>query len=168
MNQQYSQNRMVWLAAGVVFGLGIGWLWPHEPAQSAVTDRNENFAMLTTDVQPLLASEAVFVLDFLTGRLHGAVLNPRSGKFTNFYFYNMSADFLSDPQANPKYSIVAGRATLTGRAGSQMATSILYVGELTSGRVGAYAFPYKDTNAPLPPSPLVLLDNFPFREKLKE
>jgi hypothetical protein len=45
-----------------------------------------------------------------------------------------------------------------------MATGVIYVGELTSGKVAAYGFPYNDTAKPVGPFPLAPLHTFSFRE----
>ena len=74
MKPQESNGRMAWLLAGVLAGLGIAFVWPHEQGLATTADRGDKFAMLTVPVQ-LGQSEAVFVLDQLTGQVRGAVLN---------------------------------------------------------------------------------------------
>src|SRR5689334_4178618 len=100
-----TDRRMVWLLLGVLAGIGLSALWPTEQVHAIATDRSDRFAVCTVDVGPG-TPDAVFVLDFLTGRLTGAMLNPQSGIFTNFYFRNVAADFIIDPNAKAKYAII--------------------------------------------------------------
>jgi hypothetical protein len=161
-------HRLTWLAVGLLAGLGFSQFWPHEPALAAVTDRNDKFAMATTPVSILDTVEGVFVLDFLTGRLTGAVLNAKAGVFGHAYFRNVAADFKVDPTGNTNYAIVAGRAQLPSRGRVSMATGVVYVAELSSGRVIAYGFPYNESPRPVPPVEMGILDNFAFREAIQQ
>ena len=136
---------------------------------AGTADRAEKFAMLTVPVKDVQFAgvrdhlEGVFVLDFLTGQLKGAVLG-KTGRFTHAYFRNIAADFQVDPAATPHYAIVQGNAQLPSQGRATMATGVIYVAELTSGRVAAYGFVYNDTNRPVGPIALARLDNFAFRE----
>lgn len=165
-----SDSRMVWLIAGVLAGMALSYFWPHEPIFAESTDRNAKFAMATASVASFAGLgdlEGVFLLDFYTGRLQGAVLNNKSGKFGYFYYRNVAADFKVDPNAEPNYAIVAGKAQLPGTGGATPANGVIYVAELTSGKVMAYWFPYRESNRALPPIQLQRLDGFQFRESLK-
>lgn len=168
MAQRSLDNRMVWLVLGVVAGLCIAYFWPHEPALAVTSDRNDKFAMVTSEVSFAGSVEGVFVLDFLTGKLQGAVLNNKLGKFTHAYYRSLAADFGVDPSVEPKYAIVTGRAQLPSQGRATMATGVVYVGELSSGKVVAYGFPYNESNRPVPPVPLQPLDVFQFREPLQK
>ena len=163
---RHDVRRMVWLAAGLVAGLAIASVWPHEPAYAVTTDRDAKFAMTTCTVSVVAVDpiEAIFVLDFLTGSLKGAVLNRQIGKFTAFYYRNLALDFKVDPKSEPHYVIVNGQAQLSGNAGLQFASSVLYIGELTSGKIVCYGFPWKESRTPLAPFQLVQVDGFQFRE----
>ena len=112
------------------------------------------------------ATEAVFVIDYLTGRLTGALMNrTRKGTvFVNFYYRNLAEDFKVGASGTPYYAVSSGFAEIPNSGGSQWGSSALYVAELTSGRVNAYAIPYSITQNVLPPVPLVPIDTFPFRE----
>ncbi|MBI1311850.1 hypothetical protein GC176_11205 [bacterium] len=161
-----SDRKLVWLALGFVAGLAMATIWPHEPLQAVSSDRNEKFAIITTPVA--LDSEAVFVVDFLTGRLTGALLGRARGSgtaFINFYYRNLAEDFNVTAGGEPYYAVTAGGATIQGSAGSQWGQTALYIAELNSGRVGAYAIPYRISQVPTPPVPLFPIDNFPFREQ---
>lgn len=109
--------------------------------------------------------DAVFVLDFLTGRLTGALINSQSGVFTNFYFRNIASDFIVDPNAKAKYAMIPGVGVWNAAGGAQSATGVLYIGELTSGKLVAYRFQYR--NSPEPIGDVFTLQPFtsyPFRE----
>jgi hypothetical protein len=155
--------------AGVAAGLAVSWFWPQEPMHAGTSDRDDKFAMLTVPVKDVTFGgvrdhlEGVFVLDFLTGQLKGAVVG-KAGKFSHFYYRNLAADFQVDPSATPHYSIVQGNAQLPSQGRLTMATGVIYVGELTSGKVAAYGFAYNDTARPVGPLPLAPLDTFAFRE----
>ncbi len=169
MNQFQARNRYLWLVAGVAFGLAVSWFSPQEPMHAGSNDRDDKFGMLTIPVKDLNFGgvrdhlEGVFVLDFLTGQLKGGVLG-KNGKFSHFYFRNVAADFQVDPTATPHFAFVQGSAQLPSQGRATMATGVLYIGELTSGKVAAYGFAYNDTARPVGPFPLAPLDTFPFRE----
>ncbi len=167
MAGQNTDRRTGWLLAGLVGGIALSYLWPAENVQAVATDREERFAIATTDTG-LGAPESVFVLDFLTGRLVGATLNPQSATFTNFYARNITADFQSDAAAKPKFVMIPGRADLNSRGGATSSAGVLYIGELTSGKVIAYRFPYRTSRTALPVQPLEAFAFFPFREALAE
>ncbi len=171
VSQGNSGNRYLWLMAGVAVGLAVSWFWPTEPMQASVGDRDDKFAMLTVPVKDIQFGgvrdhlEGVFVLDFLTGQLKGAVLG-KTGKFTHYYFRNIAADFQVDPASTPHYAIVTGTAQLPSQGKFTMASGVLYIGELTSGKVAAYGFVYNDTNRAVGPIPLAPMHTFSFREAL--
>ena len=171
MSQLQSGNRYLWLMAGAVLGLAASWFFPQEPLHASSSDRDEKFAMLTVPVKDLQFGgvrdhlEGVFVLDFLTGQLKGAVLT-KTGRFTHFYVRNIAADFQVNPDATPHYAIVTGNAQLPSQGRSTWATGVIYVAELTTGRVAAYGFPFNEANRAVPAVALAPLDRFQFREAL--
>ena len=165
MNRPNRESRMLWLVTGVLAGLCISFFWPHEPVRATTGDRDDKFAMLTVPVGLAISGaevEGVFVLDFLTGTLAGGVLN-KSGAFTASYGRNLAADFNVDPEAQPHYAFVSGLANIPSQGRVTMATGVVYVGELTSGKVIAYGFPYNETPRPVPTVQLAPLDQFQFR-----
>jgi len=132
--------------------------------QAVATDREERFAICTVDTG-YSAPEAVFVLDFLTGRLVGACLNQQSGTFTNFFLRNVAADFAADGNMKPKFVLIPGRADLNSGRGTTSSSGVLYIGELNTGKVLAYRFAYRNSRTPLPPVQMELLPTFlSFRE----
>ncbi|MDA1014651.1 MAG: hypothetical protein O3A00_09400 [Planctomycetota bacterium] len=162
------RERSLWVAVGLAAGLAISTLWPHEPLHAVSNDRSSKFAIFTTEVAALTPMEGVFVLDFLTGRLTGAVLNNTSGKFTTAYFRNVAADFGVKPRAKPDYAVVSGRVQLPARGGITPATGAVYIAEMTSGKVAAYTFPFINSQAPVPPVQMGILDFFSFRQQAQE
>ena len=158
-------RRFAWILTGLIAGIGLASIWPHEPlAAGAGSDRNEKFAIVTAELG--INTEAVFILDFLTGRLTGASLNrTRSGTgFVYFYYRNVAEDFKVAGNATPYYAITSGTAEIQNSGGAQWGQAAIYVAELNSGRVQAYAIPYRITQVPQPPIPIVPLAGFPFRE----
>lgn len=160
-----TDRRIVWLLTGVLAGLGLASFWPAEPLQANATDRSsDRFAITTVDVGPGMP-DAVFVLDFLTGRLTGAMISSQSGLFTNFYFRSVVADFIVDPNAKAKYAMIPGVGVFNVGGGVQSATGVVYIAELTSGKVVAYRFPYRNSAEKINEVfPLQPMDAFPFRE----
>ena len=161
-------NRMAWgwLLVGFAAGLAVSSFWPNEPGFAAATDRSDKFAITTVRVDG--DTEAVFVLDFLTGRLQGAVFNQQSNMFVAYYYRNVARDFKISPDVEARYAIISGLGALQSRGQAQFGASALYIAELSSGRVNAYAIPYQVWNRPLPkPLPLVPMGTFSFRERLK-
>ena len=169
MRSLQSGNRYLWLLTGVAIGLAMSWFWPQEPMHAGTSDRDDKFALLTVPVKDVQFAgvrdhlEGVFVLDFLTGQLKGAVIG-KGGRFTHTYFRNVAADFQVDPAAAPHYAIVQGNAQLPSQGRFTMATGVVYIAELASGKVAAYGFVYNDTARPFGPIAMAPLDTFSFRE----
>lgn len=164
VKNQYGDRRFLWLTVGVICGMCMSYFWPHEPAMAVATDRDGDRFAITTVPTKNSNAEAVFVLDFLTGRLQGAVLNSRTGKFTHAYYRNLAADFGVDPTAKPHYVIVSGEVSLPQQGRAQFADGGLYVGEMSSGKVVCYAFSFVFNNAPSAPQQLIPMDQFQFRQ----
>lgn len=166
-----NERRFVWMGLGLVAGLCLAYCWPHETAQAVATDRDDRFAVCTVETQTNFGMpEAVFVMDFLTGRLTGAQLNQQSYAFTNFWFRNVAADFGLKPSAaaKAKYCIIPGNAYLTSAGGATVSSGVIYVGELTSGKVVCYTFSVRNSKTPLPVMQLDPIAFFPFREAVAE
>ena len=157
-------NGWLFLAAGLLLGVGIAALWPHQPLTAASSDRNEKFGMCTVMMTEHL--EAVFVLDFLTGRLTGACLGLQGNGFVQAFFADVAAD-LGVRAGKPQYAMVSGLATIRGTPAAQPAASVIYVAELTTGIVGCYGIPFRLPNTKnLTPIKLLPLDQYKFREAL--
>lgn len=164
MTEAVSGNRAWWLVVGILGGLGLATFWPHERAFAVATDRDEQFAITTCNVGLIDPIEAVFVLDFLTSTIKGAVLNRQVGKFTAFYYRELAADFQIDEKKQPRYAMVTGQATLVASGQVTFAPSVIYIAELNSGQMRCYAFAWRDTPVVTRPGPLLPIDAFMFRE----
>ena len=157
-------SRTAWLLIGLIAGLILGGFWPDTPLHAVATDRNETFAIATGPLDEDV--EALFFLDFLTGNLRAVVLN-KLGVFNAFFDYNVLKDLGVTPAKNPRFLMVTGVANLQ-RAGAAMqpSRSIIYVAEVTTGNVAAYAVPWnvamRTRNMPIR-QPLIPLDVTKFR-----
>ncbi|ODA36336.1 hypothetical protein [Planctopirus hydrillae] len=158
-----ASNKLPWLVAGIFLGMAISSFWPAEQVQARGTDRTDKFA-ITTATTGFQNPDTIFVLDFLTGRLVGALLNQQSAQFTNFYFRSIAADFGLDPAAKPQFVIMSGDGNLTTRGGPQISTGVVYIGEMTTGKVVAYRYPFQLAPKPLPPTTLQPFAFFSFRD----
>lgn len=160
------QSRMLWFVCGVMGGLMVSYFWPHEVAL-ADTDRDSEakFAIATVDTGPT-TGDAVFVLDFLTGRLFGASLNPQLAKFNQFYMRNIIGDFKLSPDTKPRFVMTSGKLniSLSGGARRQPATHGLYIAELNSGQMLVYAFPFSLSPRAESNETLSIVDGFQFRQ----
>lgn len=140
------RHRGPWLAVGLsvgaLAGLLVGGFWPPAAVHGVATDRFENFAIATGPLDNEV--EAVYFLDFLTGDLKAAVLNINTAKFTAFFSHNILQDLGIDPAKNPRYLMVTGVADLRRLGGSNVrpGASVVYVAELTTGKIAAYAVPW--------------------------
>lgn len=164
--QRLNVQRALFLLVGVAIGAaGSGWL-PHTPLHATATHGQDNFTLATGSVDEEV--EAVFFLDFLTGDLKAAVLNTRTHKFTAFYKYNILKDLGAAGVKNPRYLMVTGRAALQRGANvARIGTSVVYVCEVSSGRVMAYGVPWVPGRAALGniiKAELVPLDGVQFRD----
>jgi hypothetical protein len=133
------------LAAGVVIGVLVGSSsqqleLPFEiPVNAAAAYGQDGYAFASGPVDNDL--EGVFFLDALTGTLKAAIQNPRQPSFMFECSSDISGDF--GQVKNGKYMIGTGRANIVQGAGggaSKYASSVVYVIELTSGRLNSYAF----------------------------
>ena len=159
MQSHWLNNRFALLACGLGMGLGISAYWPHEPLKADASSL-EKFSLCTA---PTIAnqSDAVFVLDSVTGRLRGAAHNPQTNKFTQFWAHEVAADF--GIVENAQYLMVSGFIRTQGAANGTPGQSAIYVAELTSGKVGMYGFLMNNRNQG-GQSNLIPLDTFPFRD----
>ncbi|MCA8992171.1 MAG: hypothetical protein KDA69_10530 [Planctomycetaceae bacterium] len=161
MAQNDRNKKWLWLGVGTVFGLILSYYCPHEPAYAESASSSERFAMATAK-SGIGQSDAVFVLDMVSGRLVGAIYSPQGG-FTQTYGRNLAADF--KVVENAQYVMVTGFAnTAGGGTGGTPATGVIYVGELNSGIVGCYGFLFTpQANRPVPTRELAVLGTFPWR-----
>ncbi|MEM9185536.1 MAG: hypothetical protein AAGB00_03475 [Planctomycetota bacterium] len=117
--------------------------WPEIAVQGATAQGFDNFAVATGPVQQDI--EAFYFLDFLTGDLRATALNSREAKFGAFYEYNIAQDFPGATK-NPKYLMVTGMANIPrGRGRTQIAQSVVYITEATTGQMAAYIMPWNSS-----------------------
>jgi hypothetical protein len=128
------------VALGLVLGLNVQGLWPNVPLHATATHGLDKLAICTGLVDDTV--EAIYFLDFLTGDMRAAVINPKTGKFNAFFTRNIAADFGTITK-NPRYLMVTGFADMPrGRSNFQFAKSIVYVAEASTGQVAAYSIPW--------------------------
>ncbi len=150
--------------AGVVATAAALTVLPQRQAQAPVANGNDKFSMITVPLQETGVPEGVFVLNNLTGMLVGGAINESTSKFAYRYVHNVAADSQTGNTPDPRYAIVTGPANLRSSGGVQPAFGIIYVAELSSGRVIAYGFPRPTNRNVGSTNPLVILDFFQFAE----
>jgi hypothetical protein len=144
-----TDHRLGWMLTGLVAGLAMASLWPIEPARAVGTDSDDKFAICTVDTAPG-QPEACFVLDKVSGRLVGGLLNQQAGAFSNFYFREIAADFALAGASKPNFVLIPGFGNLSTTRGGPVAQGLVYIGELTSGKVMVYRFPVRNVRAAVP------------------
>jgi hypothetical protein len=146
MNQHF-KSRSAYLGIGLVIGLVIGLnlegLWPTAPLHASATHGIDKFAIATGLVDNSV--EALYFLDFLTGDMRAAVINPKTGKFNSFFTRNIANDFKGAGR-NSGYLLVTGSVNMPrGSNNFQYAQSIVYVAEAGTGMVAAYTIPWNSS-----------------------
>jgi len=132
------------LFAGAVLMAAYNGVGPATQVHATATHGEGNFAIATGLIDDNNL-EAFIFLDFLTGDLRAAAVSRRTGEFVAFFERNIAQDFGTIGK-NPKYLMVTGIADLPrGRAALQVAPSLIYIAEATSGEVSAYAMLWNST-----------------------
>jgi hypothetical protein len=146
MNAFFRSRPACWgfgLVMGLVIGLNLEGLWPTMPLHASATHGIDKFAIATGAVDA--GVEALYFLDFLTGDMRAAVINPKTGKFNSFYSRNIAADF-GGAGRNSGYLMVTGAVNMPRGANNfQYAQSIVYVAEASTGQVAAYTIPWNSS-----------------------
>ena len=128
------------LVLGLIAGLNLQGIWPTAPLHASATHGLDKFAIATGFVDTSV--EALYFLDYLTGDMRAAVINPKSGKFNAFFTRNITSDFGGAGRATG-YLMVTGAVDMPrGTSKFQYANSIVYVAEATTGQVAAYTIPW--------------------------
>jgi len=152
MLRSFKCSWLIWLGFGLIGGLMMGGLWPDTPLHAVATDRaGDQYIMATAPIDE--ETEGIYVLDCLTGELGMSLMNPlgkfqgtRVGPFaTPMAVRPILADFGIDPSKSPRFMMVSGLARMQRNAGNQRSQSLLYVMEITTGKVIAYAFHWSGT-----------------------
>jgi hypothetical protein len=152
--------------AGVLTMMAVAWLMPQQPAQAPVANGNDKFSMVTVPVIEGDETEAVFVLNHLTGVLTGAYINVQTQKFSQRFLHNVAGDFAAGGAVDPKYAIVSAYAPMRPAGGVQPSSGLLYIGELSTGAVIAYGFPRPTTRNMGGTLEVVKLDFFKFADSV--
>lgn len=137
---------LVLFAAGAAVGTwSRGPEVPRVFAATAASD--DSFAVCTAPIGE--GVEGLFLLDFETGDLTGGVLNRTTAKFTTSYRSNVLKDleFKAGKVKSPKFLLTTGQAEFAGNAAANMAGSVLYVTDASTGVTVAYAIPWNAQQA---------------------
>jgi hypothetical protein len=125
---------------GIIIGLNVQGIWPMVPLHATATHGLDKFAIATGLVDEQV--EALYFLDFLTGDMRAAVINPKTGKFNSFFTRNIATDF-GGAGRSTGYLMVTGTVDMPrGTSKFQFAQSIVYVADATTGQVAAYTIPW--------------------------
>lgn len=139
---------LVWFSTGAVQENRLpSDFFPPELAtrvEASTAQGVDNFAVATGPVDNGI--EAFYFLDFITGDLRAVAMNSRRGKFGAFYRYNIANDFDLRNSKNPKYLMVTGMADIPrGKGSTQIASSVVYITEATTGQMSAYVMPWSSS-----------------------
>jgi hypothetical protein len=173
VHSRIGESRGIWLIVGVLLGLGIAYYWPHEPVRADQSDRNDKFGMTSvaasTAIAGLPGTEAIFILDFVTGRLQGFYLAPNVARFTQSFYRDVANDLKLDEKgaAQPVYAFIGGQGQVVGNGGTYGA-GIVYVAELTTGSLVAYGFPFTAQNQGVPAQQMIPIDKAQFRQPIAQ
>jgi hypothetical protein len=131
------------LVLGLAIGLNIQGVWPSVPLHASATHGLDKFAIATGLIDSSV--EALYFLDYLTGDMRAAVINPKTGKFNAFFSRNVAADF-GGAGRGAGYLMVTGAVNMPRGANKfQFASSIVYVANAATGQVAAYTIPWNST-----------------------
>lgn len=138
------------VAATFAAGVIVGWCArPRATSRvfAATAASDESFAACTAPIDD--GFEGLFLLDFETGDLTGGVLNRSTAKFTTTYRHNVlkDLDFKAGKVKSPRFLLTTGQAEFVGNAGTNVARSVLYVTDATTGVTVAYAIPWNAQQA---------------------
>ncbi len=140
MFHAFAGSRFVWLALGLAAGLVASGLLPYAPLHAVGNATGDNFAIATGPLDEEV--EAIYFLDFLTGDLRAAAINPRLGRFNAFFQFNILQAMQIDVSKNPKFSMITGMLDIRRGASAGWGKTVVYVADSTTGRVGAFATPW--------------------------
>ena len=134
------RNRLVWVGLGVIVGVLSSGLLPQAPLHAMCAERFDTFAIATGPLDEEV--EAIYFLDFLTGDLRAAAINPRQRRFNAFFQLNILQAMNIDVSKNPKFLMVPGMLAMRRGTGPQWGNTVIYVAEASTGLVGAFGTPW--------------------------
>jgi hypothetical protein len=140
MTPSYNSKRWGWIVCGIAIGGLLSFCLPAQPLHAVATSGQDGFLLATGPIDNNI--EGVYFLDGLTGELQGAAINVNNGLFTTFFKTNVVRDLQLGQAKNPKFLMVTGGLALRGKNVIQPGLSAIYVVELNSGVLGAYAVPW--------------------------
>lgn len=163
-----SKHPALVLTVGICIGAAAMWFRPQPSLNAGTANSCDVFSMVTVPVEGIADTEAVFILDHLTGIVRGGQLNNATSRFNVQFLHSVADDFnMRAGQRKPEYAIVSGSAQLNAQ-GDQPARGVLYIAEKSSGQLMAYGFAMPPQGAPPRGRPFVdglrKLDGFAFRE----
>lgn len=134
---------------------------PAELLRGATADAGDFMAIATGPIDQGI--EGVFFLDFVTGRISGGVMNPKTLAPLGAFGYDTVYRDLGIPAdvKNPKLLMATGMTNVKNYSGNvSLADSIVYVVDTSTGNYACYGLPWNkqalNWNA-FTPSPMVLL-----------
>ena len=141
-----------WTAVALLAGgIAIGpWFRAPQPVHAVSSLVEESFAVCTAYIDDGI--EGFFILDFETGDLSGGVLGQTPLKFTRNYRHNVlkDLDVKAGKVKNPRFTLLSGAAAVGGPVGTNMAQSVLYVTDVSTGVTVAYGIPWNSQLAGTP------------------
>lgn len=142
MRKPFSAGQ-IWFV-GLPFAVIFLSFYAQSPVYADASNEKGGYTVATGPLDTDL--EGYFFLDALTGELKVAAINPRTGKFMAVFTRKILDDFKNTTakNQNPSFMMVTGLAKIVqGAAGGggqwRFADSVIYVTELTSGRLVCYA-----------------------------
>ncbi len=153
-------------AAGMLVGTLLANQWQTPVVEATATSERDDLLIATGPVDG--DGEALFILDTLTGDLKAYTMHPRLAKFTGFFQTNVLKDLQITNPKRARFTMVTGLQRFRRGPGvAQLADTVLYVAELSTGRMVAYGMPWNRafrTSAQGPNAALIPLDGRQFRQ----
>lgn len=129
-----SANQVVVLAVGIGLGVLGAMIFegPANSLQARPNDRFEDYVMCTgaCALNPRSPSEAVWLLDYKSGRLFGTVIDRMQSRITGWAEVDLTNEFEVSTKSNAHFLMTTGMI-----AAGQAA---LYVAEVSTGKFGVY------------------------------
>jgi hypothetical protein len=106
--------------------------------KASATHGSKTFAMATGEIDD---SEAVFLLDYLTGDLTCFAINPRTAKFGAMFRTNVWNEMPVEKGKEAAYVMCTGAWSFKGgnSGGGRVADSVVYIADCNTGAFAAYA-----------------------------